>query len=303
LLPIKAITLSYGGATKHLSSNEISSFCSELADINADGSWTALDILFMYCHGTNKFLENKSAFKKIVLSVSLNKKLRSGHSDTFQWKKVVNNLLETEGVEFSKNICQKIIAAASDLDYGDIHDTIKPILIEIMSNYGKELWPLFSQEIINSNSIKRYKLKSLLGREIGFGSRRSKDNIFSVLPLELTIDWSKQYKKIAPSFVASSINIFEQTDNAKQPSKLFIALLENFGDLETLKDELSSNLNTGGWSGSRVPYLESDKAALEPLLNHSNQYVRNWTKEYIASVNKQIEYETMRDQEHDLGIY
>ncbi|MDD1611388.1 MAG: hypothetical protein LUO95_12600, partial [Methylococcaceae bacterium] len=154
-----------------------------------------------------------------------------------------------------------------------------------------------------ANAIKRYELSFLLGRDIGFGDNNSKDNIFSVLPLELVIDWCKQNKKIAPYFVAKSMNIFDQAGNQKQPSQLFIALLENFGDLESLGSELSANLNTRGWSGSLVPYLESDKSALTPLLAHYNQYVRNWVRDYIANLDKQIAYESKRDEEHDLGIY
>ena len=207
-------------------------------------------------------------------------------------------------MEFANLVCQQIILAIDDkLDYGNIQDYIKPTLLKIMSNYGKELWSLFGKKIINTNSIKRYELSSLIGRNIGFGDNKSESNIFSVLPLELVIDWCKQNKEIAPYFVARSMNIFEQVDNQKQPSQLFIALLENFGNLESLGSELSANLNTRGWSGSLVPYLESDKAAFTTLLNYSNYHVRHWVENYISYLNKLIAHESKRDEEHDLGIY
>jgi hypothetical protein len=38
-------------------------------------------------------------------------------------------------------------------------------------------------------------------------------------------------------------------------------------------------------------------------LTRSNQYVRNWVGDYIANLDKQIAYESKRDEEHDLGIY
>ena len=62
-------------------------------------------------------------------------------------------------------------------------------------------------------------------------------------------------------------------------------------------------MGTRGWSGSLVPYLESDKTALSPLLEHDNANVRRWVKEYISQIDRQIEYESSRDDEHGLGIY
>jgi hypothetical protein len=306
LSPLSVLCLSYGSVTDHLMATDMSNFCLELAKVDSDSNWVALDIMFMYCHGDNaKFDAIKETLKIVVTSVPLSKRFRGGHLDMYHWEAVVSKLLKTEGLEFAKSVCQQILLAVDDkLDHGDIGHYIKPVLIEIMSNYGEELWSLFGQYIITANSIKRYKLSSLLGRGIGFGDNNSKDNIFSMLPLELVIDWCKQNKKIAPYFVAKSMNIFEQADNQKQPSQLFIALLENFGDLESLGSELSANLNTRGWSGSLIPYLESDKSALTPLLlTNSNQYVRKWVRDYIDYLNKKIDYESKRDEEHDLGIY
>ena len=260
--------------------------------------------MFMYCHGDDdKFYATKDTLKTLVTSVPLNNRFRGGHSDIYHWEVMVNKLLKTEGLEFAKEICEQIIVAADDkLDLGDIVHSIKPLLIEIMSSYGKELWSLFGNAVVLADPMKRYRLHNLLARENSFSN--IKVSVFSVLPLDFVIDWCKHNMDIAPYFVAKAINIFEQKDDgSKQPTELFIALLENFGDLDSLGSELSANLGTRGWSGSLVPYLESDKSALTPLLAHSNHHVRNWVRDYIAYLDKAIDYESMRDDEHDLGIY
>ena len=84
---------------------------------------------------------------------------------------------------------------------------------------------------------------------------------------------------------------------------MFTALLEHFGDDVHLGSALSANLGSRSWSGSLVPYLESDKAALEPLLKHSNSNVRRWVEKHISYIDRQIKYESMRDDEEGLGIY
>ena len=56
--------------------------------------------------------------------------------------------------------------------------------------------------------------------------------------------------------------------------------------------------------GALIRYLESDKSALTLLLEHCNHHVRNWARDYyITYLDKAIAYESMRDDEHDLGIY
>ncbi|MEX2411994.1 MAG: hypothetical protein WD607_11635, partial [Candidatus Paceibacterota bacterium] len=58
-----------------------------------------------------------------------------------------------------------------------------------------------------------------------------------------------------------------------------------------------------GWTGSLVPYLESDKAAFETLLDHRNSNVRLWIKDQISDINRRISQEKTRDQERDIGKF
>ena len=304
LTSLSTFRLSYGSVTNHLNSKDISDFCFDLAKVDSNGSWAALDILIMYCYGDeSKFDATKNTLRLLVTSVSLNNKSRSGHFDLFHWKEVVCKLLKTEGLEFSNEVCKQIIAATDeDLDHSDIWHSIKPVLLEIMSRNGEELWPIFGKKILSAEPTKRYWLQSLFSRESSFSN--NKVSVFSVLSLELVIIWCKENPDIAPYFVARAINIFDEKENgSKQPTRLFIELLENFGDLDSFGGTLSANLGSRGWSGSLVPYLESDKSALTPLLEHPNHNVRNWVRNHITYLDKQIDHESIRDDEHDLGIY
>ncbi|SEP79880.1 esterase/lipase family protein [Nitrosomonas ureae] len=296
--------LSYGSVTAHLTGNDISSFCLELAEIDAKSAWIALDIMFMYCFGNaNKFAENKVSLKALVTKVCLDYRNKSRHSDMYHWEEVTKKLIVTEGLLFCKDICRQIIAASNgDLDYGDISNYIKPLIQDMMQIYGESLWPIFSEAIISANSMQLHYLQLLLEKLDKFNDSQS--SIFSLLPPDLVINWCKENREKAPYFVASSINVFELDENGhKQPTKIFVTLLESFGELPEVASALSSNLGTKTWSGSLVPYLESEKIALTPLLQHTSKNVRSWVQRYIAYLDESIKYESMRDDERSLGIY
>src|SRR5690606_31340369 len=106
------------------------------------------------------------------------------------------------------------------------------------------------------------------------------------------IEWCKANKDLGPVFVASCLDILSANEDKVEANKLFVALLENFGDDIRVKGALSANMNTRGWSGSLVPYLESDKAALSPLLTHESPLVRRWVKEHIIEIDQRIAFES-----------
>jgi outer membrane receptor protein involved in Fe transport len=46
-----------------------------------------------------------------------------------------------------------------------------------------------------------------------------------------------------------------------------------------------------------VPYIEADKSALSPLLEHERGKVWRWVKDHIAYIDRRIEYEPGRNDE------
>lgn len=174
-------------------------------------------------------------------------------------------------------------------------------MLDLMKNYGDTLWPILGNAIVQAEGIERYWLKELLDRETSLVSNMP--SVLSVLPVEKVIGWCKDFPEVGPFFVASSLNILEGFEEKQQPSALFIALLENFGSEEIIANQLRANMASRGWSGSLVPYLESDKAALSPLLEHENFNVRYWVNEQVAYIDREINEETKRDQENSFGYW
>ncbi|MDB5822082.1 MAG: hypothetical protein JWR21_786 [Herminiimonas sp.] len=297
-LPIyRARSLSYGGVTKCLTIDDISHFCLALAAVDAAGAWIALEIMIMYCHGdTEKFKSSRFTLKQLVLTTPLNDKSNVGHSVMYHWGRVATELLEFEGIEYSEALCRHMIAASEDkLDHNDLWNTIKPLLSNVIIKFGEALWPLFGNAIVSAGPVERYWLQMLLERDNSFD--RKNVSIFSLLPVPLVINWCREHPEIAPRFVARSFSVFKETGEIKVPSDLFVSLLENFGGDSGIDGELAANLGSLAWSGSLVPYLQSDRTALLPLIGHANPHVRTWAREYIKYLDEAIARESMRDDE------
>jgi hypothetical protein len=301
ILPYNSpIALSYGGATDGISPDIIAGFCLRLSQLHDIAAWTALNVMFMYCFDNEENFEaTRQILKALVTKVSLGKGVKADYSEMYHWHTITKKLLHSEDKDFSLAICNQLLKATLDgFDY-DIN-SIKSLLADIMQLHGTELWPLFGEAIVSAKGMQWFELRHLFERENSFDKLPS---VISVLPTELIISWCKENREVGPLFVARCINVFKIVDNTQQPTDLFIELLKNFGDDKYISSELSANLGTRSSVGSLVPYLESDKRALEPLLKHSSKSVRVWVKDYISYVDKQIEHESSRDDERGLGIY
>jgi hypothetical protein len=266
-------------------------------------SWSALNVIYMYCFGNKSSINKLSdSLKQLVLSVPLHKDQKSAATGAHQWHDLAKKLLKDRDDAFALALTNQLIAACQEgLNYGDIRSYAEPLLLDLMKEYGDVVWPVLGDAIIEAEGMERYWLQQLLGRETSFGNNMP--SVLSVVPVKNIIDWCSGFPESGPTFVASCLNVFEVVEDQQQPSKLFLSLLEYFGDDQGVTNALAANIGSRSWSGSLVPYLKSDKEALSPLLEHKNSNVRRWIKDYIAYIDRQIEAESMRDEERDIGFY
>lgn len=295
--------LANGSVLVSLDAKIVIEFCAELAVIDAKFAWVSVDILYMYAHSNpNSLIEMREELKAILTSVSLAKNSHKGAHDAYHWKELIEKLFSEKDTDFAILLAKQLIRDSKvGFDHNDLWYAIKPILSLMMKNYGEDIWPFFATAIEQADGMDIYWFQQLLDRENSFSNIQP--CILNHLLTTTVIEWCKANKDIGPVFVASCLDILSANEDKVEANKLFVALLENFGDDIRVKDALSANMNTRGWSGSLVPYLESDKAALSPLLPHESSLVRGWVKEHIIEIDQRIAYEYTRDQERDLGMY
>ncbi|MEX2410821.1 MAG: hypothetical protein WD607_05510, partial [Candidatus Paceibacterota bacterium] len=254
--------LRYGGVTDDLSPELIADFCLKLSEIGDKARWSSLKILYMYCFSKEDRIKKlRELIKQILTTVPLHNEQENYATELHHWQDLSKKLLKNDDENLAIQLANQIIKSAKiGFDYGDINYYIKPLLKVIMQDYGDIIWPIFSKAIIESQVMERYQFQKLMEREVSFSKKMP--SILSVLPVDQVIKWCKENRDVAPVFVANCVNIFEYEDEEdnKYPSELFKSILINFGYEERVRTALSSNIYYRGWTGSLVPYLESDKA-------------------------------------------
>jgi len=301
LLTSHSSILSYGGTADHLSPTILSEFCLTLSKIDNIGVLTALEILNMYCfYDNDNFIKTKETIRTIITRISFKDK-KSTSRDISSWYGFSIKLLSIEGKVFAEDICHFLIKEADNgFDHSNLWDYLQPLLTKIIIKFNF-LWRLFGDAIISSKGQKTYWLLQLIGKN-HFNNEKH-ESVLNVAPIKEVIKWCHDNRDTKSFFIGNQINIFEIVNGVKKPTPLFVSLLENFGDDKKFGAELSANLGTGSWNGSRIPDLESDKLALELLLNHRNSKVRLWVNNEISSIGEQIKHESIKDEELKLGIY
>lgn len=295
--------LSYGSVTDGLPPEEIAEFCLSLSEIGGKASWSALNVIYMYCFSNQgSTYKIREQLKSLILALPLSKGQKDTPTDFHHWHDLAQKILKERDVGFAVALARQLISASQHgFEHGDIWSYTKPLLTEVMSDYSEEVWPLFANAIINAEGMEIYWLKELLDRENSFSNKQP--GVLSVVPIELVMSWCEQHPDVAPTFVAGCVSILQEVGDKLKPTELFIALLERFGHDDDVSNSLAANMGSRGWSGSLVPYLQADKAALITLQDHKNPNIRRWIKQRMVSIDKQIAYEADRDDERELGIY
>lgn len=299
----QVINLAYGSVLASLEAIVVIEFGAELASINQKFAWVSVDILYMYLHSNpNSITEMRRVLVDILVNVSLAKNSQKGTHDAYHWKDLIEKLFLEKDTDFAISLSNQLISDSKvGFEHNDLWYAIKPALSAMMKNYGKDIWPFFATAIEQAEGTQLYWLQQLLDRENSFSNIQP--CILNHLPTTTVIEWCKANKDLGPVFVASCLDILSSNEDKLEVNMLFVELLENFGDDIQVKDSLSANMNTRGWCGSLVPYLESDKAALSPLLSHKSPLVRGWVKEHLAEIDQRIAHESTRDEERNLGMY
>nr|WP_274598076.1 MULTISPECIES: hypothetical protein [unclassified Pseudomonas] len=301
--PDSVSALSYGSVTDGISSADIADFCLRLMKLGERSSWPALNVMYMYCFGNDGAIQTlREPLKRMVTAVPLDKEQKSTSIDAHHWNDLAQKILKEPDEEFAISLANQLIAACKrGFNHGDIWNYTKPLLLELMRDYGNVLWPIFGEAIVQSKGMERYWLQQLLDRENG--SAVVMPSVLSVVPVQVVMNWCSLHPDIGPAFVAGCLNVFESTEGKFRPAELFLALLERFGENQDVGNTLRANMVSRSWSGSLVPYLESDKRALSPLLEHPVGNVRVWVRSYISYLDRKIEDELDRDDEVNIGRF
>ena len=154
----------------------------------------------------------------------------------------------------------------------------------LIMHFPSMSWSFFSTHLFSEEGGS---LRSLFlnGSPRFLGSNGAKHSPLALFDHGSLMSWASEpeHTKRAPVFIAGSYPLFEYIENPEAKGKVLhrerfhpklADVILRFGDQAEVIDALSSNLNTGSWSGSLVPYYQDVVKALEFLKSEASSAVR-----------------------------
>jgi hypothetical protein len=132
---------------------------------------------------------------------------------------------------------------------------------------------------------------------ISFNRRSPLDNVEG----ELLWTWADQDPVARYPLISRSLNIFagkefEQDDGLSQK---FLVGLERAPDKTAFLGADSYRLRPNGWSGNLSIILDRRREFLEPLTVHTDQEVRTWANEQVATLRRWADNEREQESERE----
>ncbi|WP_162342897.1 nucleotide-binding protein [Cyclobacterium salsum] len=290
----------YNAALSQLTFEELNSFSEKLFTYGDEGYAVVFDLFADLSYGDEakkKLL--KPIYKKCIVNLGFNRKFRR-QLDDFKWTETISFILsdETE-VDFAIFINKSVIESITWENSYHLDHYIQRVYEILLKVHFNAIWPDLSNALLSSEEtyIRFYGLKHILGSRIG-GVGSSVGVLFDG-DIDSIFNWCADNKPLAPSRLAELTPIFDNnnTDYAKWHPIAF-RLIDEYGDIKEVLSNLSSNMGTYSWTGSVVPFLESKKELFKQLTNHKTDLVKEWATSYISYLDKDIESEKNRDEEH-----
>lgn len=293
---------SYSNILTQLNFEALNAFSEKLFVYGEDGYAVVFDLFADLSYGDEakkKLLT--PIYKKCILKLGFNRKFRR-QLDDYKWTEVISFIISDEKeVDFAKFINRSVIDSITWENSYHLDHNIQKVYEILLKVHFNSIWNDLSGALLSNEElyIKFYGLKHILGSHIG-GVGRSVGVLFDG-DIDSIFNWCANNKPLAPMRLAELTPIFD--NNNTEYTKwhpVALRLIDGYGDINEVRDHLSSNMGTYSWTGSVVPFLESKKELFKKLTNHKTESVREWAVSYIDYLDKDIEREKNRDAEHFL---
>lgn len=286
--------------------NATLSFCEKLAHHGIEGAWIALDILVGLSYSNpDVWLECKNTVRQVLLvNGILSSRQIDATSNGYMFQEVAKKLLEADmDNELAQQLSREIVAVAStdDFPYG-AHYALTPVIRLLLDKYRQIAWPVLGAALLSESWVTHWNMTHLLGPGVSPHDSDEHGVLFFTLPTEFLLDWSSQHSESGPPIIARLMPVFEESDEHVSLHEFARALLDRFGNRPDVLAEITANIGSFGSWGSRVPYLERRVKVLRDLQDHPLSEVRMWAEQTISALEREMERETVFDEERELRV-
>ncbi len=213
------------------------------------------------------------------------------HNGNYEYTRFTTELLkDVPNPKAAVVLAKKFIEA---LNSGFYHGSLEGMLEVLLRNYPDETWEMVAEKYISKDSPYFHLQAS---HEVGSGSGFGRGPLFD--DDDRVIELCKKHPDRAPQVLAGAIPVFNYSGNGQKSgfSRLFLFLLDEYGDNTSVLHDLHANMHTFSWVGSPIPLFEQCREFLTGLLNHKRQSVRDWAKSCIEEYEREILREKSQDE-------
>lgn len=299
------VFLSYGRGLENLYPESILLLLNELVNNHeAEGSWTALEIVSMYQHSRTELDKSLSEWiKQQITSPKLLGNVRKATRDGYLFEQLISLVRKYYGIndDFAVELSNQITRLCQVENYdvfSALDDPARKIIKLLVKDKPKYLWGGVSRFFEIATSLEVHRLENLVGpSDHGFdGGHNTEGTLYGVSDLDC-IEWAKADPSIRAPFLCIFYPILEKDEgNCKwHPSVERLAI--EFGGVTEFRQALGRRFHPSSWSGSIVPHLEVYLAPLETWFSHSVPEIALWARNMVRSLEKQISAEKKREDE------
>lgn len=302
----ECVFLSYGRGLENLSTESVLLLVNELVNSHeAEGSWTALEIVSMYQHSRLELDKSLAEWiKQQITSPKLLGNVRKATRDGYLFEQLISLVQKHYGIddgfaiELSKQITRLCQVENYDV-FSALDDPARKIIKLLVKDKPNCIWDVVSRFFEISTSLEVHWLVTLVGPpDRGFdGGHNSQGTLFGISESSY-INWAKIDPSIRAPFLCVFYPILENEeagDYKWHPSMEMLSI--EFGGVEEFRRALARRFHPSSWSGSIIPYLEVYLSPLATWFSHPVPELSLWAREMVRSLEKQISVEHKREVE------
>lgn len=246
------------------------------------------------CHFliSRRFMLGKDESKRLVdasYRMALKYEFSSENNrGNYEFTRFLSDLLKSHrNPQAAKEINVKYISV---LNTGHFHGNLDDIFEVLLRLYPNETWNYFAEKLISEG----YELFYLqVHHDVGSGSGFGRGPLFD--NDDRVIDFCKAHPDRAPQIFAGMIPLYSDAEKDSF-GRLFMYMLDEFGDDESVLSGLHANMHSFSWVGSPIPLFEDNIECLKSLLSHNRTSVRAWAKRCIDEYRMEIKRETSQEE-------
>lgn len=297
--PKQLMGLSYGQAMREVSPEAVSKLRAALMGFGTEGSWVALDILFMYAYQDK---EKKKAlepdFKAILMCGGMLTDDTS-RKELHAFETVAERLIPADPALAKSLMAELLSAFAANLDV-DWH-VRDQLLFHLLSNQLEVCWPLIKEALLadGATAVGHWNLTECLGK----GMRDEAVSPISLVPLSHLVSWCDEEPQKVPALLAGMVPALSKEGERWRLSDAAMMLIDRYGDQDSVRAAVWGSLNTFSWTGSLVPFYDRLIGVLEPLLHHKREEVRKSAQAFTTEAAARRERERLSEAEREAGRF